>query len=205
MNQTASPAKKTSAKDKILDCALALFNKQGTSAISTNHIAKDAGISPGNLYYHFKNKEEIILYIYRSMNHECQECMEHRKLLTLTNLEELNEYLTQLLDIQWKYLFLSREFPALIAQDPNLNELFQIIQEQRLQDITQDIQNSVNTGFLVPMSPDDVEALVQAIWMAALFWTPFAASRGGEITKEQMAGGHKMMQFLLKPYLAATP
>ncbi|MDX2469536.1 MAG: TetR/AcrR family transcriptional regulator [SAR324 cluster bacterium] len=205
MNQTASTSKKTSAKDKILSCALELFNKQGTSAISTNHIAKSASISPGNLYYHFKNKEEIILNIYLSMNFECQDCMEKRQLQTLSNLEELNEYLSQLLEIQWKYLFLSREFPALIAQDPNLNEVFQKVQEQRLQDITQDIQNSVDAGFLIPMPPEDVEALVQAIWMSALFWTPFAASRGGELTKEQMAGGHKMMQFLLKPYLSITP
>ncbi|MGL4648460.1 MAG: TetR/AcrR family transcriptional regulator, partial [Caldilineaceae bacterium] len=48
------------AKERIVDQALALFNEKGTALVSTNHIAEAAGISPGNLYYHFRNKEEII-------------------------------------------------------------------------------------------------------------------------------------------------
>ncbi|MFD1638217.1 TetR/AcrR family transcriptional regulator [Evansella tamaricis] len=51
---------KTKTKDKITETAIELFNEHGTSQVSTNHIAEKMGISTGNLYYHFKNKEEII-------------------------------------------------------------------------------------------------------------------------------------------------
>jgi AcrR family transcriptional regulator len=46
--------------ERILATALRLLNEQGTAAVSTNHIAEALGMSPGNLYYHFRNKEAII-------------------------------------------------------------------------------------------------------------------------------------------------
>ena len=48
-----------STKDKIIHTSIELFNRHGERAITTNHIASHMGISPGNLYYHFKNKEDI--------------------------------------------------------------------------------------------------------------------------------------------------
>ncbi|MCF2152020.1 TetR/AcrR family transcriptional regulator [Desmonostoc muscorum LEGE 12446] len=50
-------------KSRIIETAIELFNQHGTQTISTNHIADSMGISPENLYYHFKNKQEIIRII----------------------------------------------------------------------------------------------------------------------------------------------
>ena len=55
------------AKERVVEAAIRLFNERGTAAVSTNHIADGAGISPGNLYYHFRNKEEIIRAIFGRM------------------------------------------------------------------------------------------------------------------------------------------
>ena len=59
-----------SNKLKILQTSLDLFNEKDLKSITTNLIAKKAGVSPGNLYYHFKDKEEIVRTLFLQMIEE---------------------------------------------------------------------------------------------------------------------------------------
>ena len=51
-------------RERIIDAALQMFNENGERAVTTNHIASKLGISPGNLYYHFRNKQAIIANLF---------------------------------------------------------------------------------------------------------------------------------------------
>lgn len=49
-----------STKDTILEVAARLFASQGYAAVSMRDVATEVGVTPANLYYHFKDKETLI-------------------------------------------------------------------------------------------------------------------------------------------------
>ena len=68
-----TPRSKT--KEKILKTALGLFNNEGESAVSAVDIASVMGISPGNLYYHYKGKDEIIIELFADFEEEIRQVL----------------------------------------------------------------------------------------------------------------------------------
>ena len=55
--------KTNKTKEKILDTSIRMFNEKKASNVSTVQISADMKISPGNLYYYYSNKEEVIRWI----------------------------------------------------------------------------------------------------------------------------------------------
>src|SRR5579859_6065017 len=112
-----SKSETTSAR--ILDAALALFNAEGTAAVSTNRIAATAGLSPGNLYYHFADKQEIIRALHERYAAANEGLWEPGPGAPVS-LASLRAGLARAMELAWEYRFFERELLALLRADPRL-------------------------------------------------------------------------------------
>ena len=95
------------SKNKITNKALELFNEFGTNAVSTNHIAKALEMSPGNLYYHFKSKNELYREVLEYSINEIADSLDKVKLdiNKKNNLFQLTEKLIRFLEKREDILF----------------------------------------------------------------------------------------------------
>src|SRR3954451_23208441 len=142
-------------KERIVEAAIRLFNERGT-AVSTNHIAEEAGISPGNLYYHFRNKEEIIRAIFGRMMAAWEATFElpPDRAPTLTDVRGMLE---ETYSVLWEYRFFYREFVALLRRDPELGRSYREVRESGLANTEFLLGTFVTSGIL--REPEDPDAL----------------------------------------------
>ena len=62
-------------KQRIVDAAVELMNKNGSS-VGTTQLTEHLSISPGNLYYHFRNREEILAEVLVRLQRDLDQAMQ---------------------------------------------------------------------------------------------------------------------------------
>lgn len=105
-------------RQRILDASIDLFNQSGAIAVTTNHIAKHLAISPGNLYFHFRNKEHIVCELFKKMAGETYAMWDVDNELTPT------EFISRSYETFWRFRFFHREMYHLRRVDPELGRLW---------------------------------------------------------------------------------
>ncbi|MCG3659534.1 TetR/AcrR family transcriptional regulator [Aliarcobacter butzleri] len=176
--------KESVSKKKIKKYALDLFNEKDTFSITTNHIALCAKISTGNLYYHYKNKEDIIIDIYEEMIEEFESLKSFEKILNSQNpLEELSKMYDLYLDIFWDYRFLMRDSSVLLSTLPKFKEIFIQRQNLRISEIKMLIEYFISKEIFRQMSEDEILLSAKLNWFISTYWQNFI-SINEVITKE---------------------
>jgi AcrR family transcriptional regulator len=120
----AKPPRRT--RERILELSLKLFNEIGEPNVTTTTIAEEMEISPGNLYYHFRNKDDIINSIFAQFELEIEKRLrfpeDHRP-----TIDEMWAYLQYMADFLWTYRFLYRDLNDLLARNRILETHFKQI------------------------------------------------------------------------------
>lgn len=188
-------------REKILDTALTLFNNEGTAAVSTNHIAEAAGISPGNLYYHFKNKEEIIRELFERLfaANDAAFNLPANKLPTLTDLQAMVKTNYKIL---WQYRFAHRELTALLRADADLRSRFLGVRKRGFEGFHQLFNAFAQAGiFRASTKPEVIQNLAETCWLITEFWLNSLEISGKTVNEAQMERGVQLMMQILEPYI----
>lgn len=189
-------------KDKIIETARLLFNEKGTRHVTTNHIAEQAGISPGNLYYHFRNKEDIILALFEQLT--AYGVVEYQKVLQQYppgTLESMEQTFTMIQAFNWRYRFFKRELTALIMNDPQLKARFHEVNQMQLEMIQESIREAMEQGFLRPLNAKTLDLLTEEVWLVTLFWLNYLEVGGEEVNERSLERGSDMLRNIMMNYL----
>lgn len=106
-------------RDRILECALQLFNQQGEPNVSTLEIANEMGISPGNLYYHFHGKEPLVLGLFERFEDELTPLLDPPLEVRL-DAEDYWLFLHLIVERMAQYRFLFQDLSNLTGRLPKL-------------------------------------------------------------------------------------
>lgn len=186
-----------STRTRILDTALELFNDQGSRHVTTNHIAAACGISPGNLYYHFRNKEEIIRALYQRMIESWD-----RDAPQLTpDRESLLRAIDRGTAVYWEYRFLHLELAALGRQDPELKAMTEAVSGRRRQEIGNFLQLLVANGELSNPGEERLALLTDAIWLISMCWQPYLEMTGRPLEPATIGRAGDIVRMLVEPYI----
>ncbi|RLA48545.1 MAG: TetR family transcriptional regulator [Gammaproteobacteria bacterium] len=123
-------------KDRILHISLALFNDEGEADTTTIDIANEMDISPGNLYYHFKGKDQIITELFKqyeqAMSHTLTAPIEQPLSTDRSNVEDNWYYLYVVMEEMYQYRFLYHNLDNILQRYPDMKRGFKrLIQLKR--------------------------------------------------------------------------
>ena len=156
-------------RGRILDAALALFNVDGAHAVSTRHIAARLAISPGNLYYHFANKEEIVLCLYERIEAQLEAILAPRDGPQAQSFDTVLRYLDDVFGHLWEFRFFYRDVNSLLHEVPGLRERYRDLAE-RVRVRSRAIFDSMVTAGWMDATPEQLDLLTTNAWILLTQW-----------------------------------
>ena len=191
-------SKGETTREHIIRSAIGLFNERGAEQVTTHDIAARAGLSPGNLYYHFENKEEIIRDAFERMDLFKSEGW--REALEAGFPAFVDFYFSQVRDFR----FLFRERASLLRSDPVLAERWGRAEAGLGRVMRKAAAHWVESGILKPFrSRAEVDAFIDNGWIILSSSYAFYEARGKQRGPALDRQVQRQLRAFLRPYHTA--
>ncbi|MBV7316117.1 TetR/AcrR family transcriptional regulator [Shewanella sp. NIFS-20-20] len=191
-------------RDKIILASLELFNEHGERATTTNHIAAHLGISPGNLYYHFRNKEDIIRCIFTRYEEHLQQGFQPYVEQQI-DVELLLSYFDAMFYTMWQFRFMYANLADILSRDDTLKQRYLTAQQSVLQRSSQVLSQLCQDGFL-NIEHGKVVELADTIKMIVSSWIGYQLTQSSthQISKATLYEGLLRVLMIFKSYAMPT-
>lgn len=159
---------KKNTRQEILDAARLLFNKYGYNSVSLRDIAREVGISQGNLTYHFSKKENIV----ESLISESKDTFPTDIPQTLEELDAAFLDIQQVIQ-QNSYFFL--HYTQLSQTSPEIYKK----QRARYRELFEKFKNAFDNLHAVgllhdELFPGEYDHAIDLLYMSNIYWAPFS-------------------------------
>ena len=190
---------------RILETALEMFNRFGEPNVSTTALSAELGISPGNLYYHFPAKDELVNALFER----------HRAALApllaaageVRDVEDAWFFLHSLFENLWEHRFIYRNLNDLLSRNRQLESHLQSLIGQMIDSLRHLLDSMRSQG--LNMHTQDVPAMATNMVVLLTYWLSFEyvcdprRALEPEHAQAALLRGASHVLMLLGPYLDA--
>ncbi len=201
-----SPNKPRRTAERILDVTLELFNRFGEPNVSTTLISAELKISPGNLYYHYPAKDELINSLFGRYEKALDALLDAAD--GVSNVEDAWLFFHMLFELIWQYRFLYRDLNDLLSKNRLLETHFQSVLKNKARAV-QSVLSGLARGSSLRIDPREASAVASAMVVVLTYWLSFEYVRDPrralepETASAALSRGAYHVLSLLMPYLAA--
>jgi AcrR family transcriptional regulator len=209
---STAPRKKTASSAtaprrtalRILDVTLDLFNRFGEPNVSTTLISAELGISPGNLYYHYPAKDELINALYTRYEQSLTEILMASD--DVHNVEDAWFFMHTLFERIWHHRFFYRDLSDLLSKNRRLETQFQLMLRQKTRAIRAMLDAMGRAGTL-RLDARELDTTANCMVVVLTYWLNFEYVRGPrhalepEHAQTALLRGAAHVLNLLAPYM----
>ena len=190
--------------ERILEVTLDLFNRFGEPNVSTTLISAEMGISPGNLYYHYPAKDELINALFDRYEAGLNQLLGAGG--EVRDVEDAWFFMHSLFELIWQHRFLYRDLNDLLSKNRRLETHFQGVLKNKTQAVKALLDGMSRSGAM-QIDSREVEATATCMVVVLTYWLsyeyvrdPRRALEPESVQAALLRGAHHVLN-LLVPYL----